>query len=84
MIAALIGVVLALAALGVPLFVIVGVATALSLVLFTALGSFSDLAVLVQHVESLATKQEFLAIPLFIASGAIMTAGGIARRLVEL
>lgn len=76
--------VLVLAAIGAPLFVIVGVATALCLSLFTDLNHFTDLTVLVQHVENLATKQEFLAIPLFMASGAIMTKGGMARRLVEL
>jgi C4-dicarboxylate transporter, DctM subunit len=76
--------ILFLAAIGAPLFVIVGVATALSLVLFTDLQSFNDLRVLIQHMEGLATRQEFLAIPLFMASGAIMTKGGIARRLVEL
>jgi C4-dicarboxylate transporter DctM subunit len=76
--------ILGLAALGAPLFAIVGVLTALCLVLFTDLSHFQDLKVLIQHMENLATKQEFLAIPLFMASGAIMTASGIARRLVEL
>lgn len=79
-----IGVLLFLIVIGAPLFVIVGVATALCLTSFTEMSNFSDLQVLVQHMENLATKQEFLAIPLFMASGAIMTAGGIARRLVEL
>ncbi len=78
------GAVLGLAALGAPLFAIVGVMTALCLILFTDLSHFQDLKVLIQHMENLATKQEFLAIPLFMASGAIMTASGIARRLVEL
>ncbi len=76
--------VLALALLGAPLFAIVGVLTALCLTLFTDLSSFLDLKVLIQHMEGLATKQEFLAIPLFMASGAVMTASGIARRLIEL
>jgi C4-dicarboxylate transporter DctM subunit len=79
-----VGTLLFLAAIGAPLFVIVGAITALSLVTFTEFASFSDLRVLIQHMEGLATRQEFLAIPLFMASGAIMTAGGIARRLVEL
>lgn len=69
---------------GAPLFTIVGVATALCLAFFTDFTQFSDLKILIQHIENLATKQEFLAIPLFMASGAIMTAGGIAKRLVEL
>ncbi len=76
--------ILALAVIGAPLFVIVGVATTLCLAAFTDLSTLGKLQVLVQHMENLATKQEFLAIPLFLASGAIMTAGGIARRLVEL
>lgn len=73
-----------LVVVGAPLFVIVGAATAISLTAFTELNRFEDLRLLIQHMENLATKQEFLAIPLFIASGAIMTAGGIARRLVDL
>jgi C4-dicarboxylate transporter DctM subunit len=77
-------IILFLIVIGAPLFVIVGVATALCLAFFTNLSGLSELSVLVQHMENLATKQEFLAIPLFMASGAIMTAGGIARRLVEL
>ena len=70
--------------LGAPLFAIVGVATTLCLAFFTDFNQFSDLKILIQHIENLATKQEFLAIPLFMASGAIMTAGGIAKRLIEL
>ncbi|MCK6545985.1 TRAP transporter large permease subunit [Myxococcota bacterium] len=73
-----------LAAIGAPLFVIVGAITAASLALFTEFSRIEDMRVLIQHMEGLATRQEFLAIPLFMASGAIMTAGGIARRLVEL
>ncbi len=73
-----------LVVIGAPLFVIVGGVTALCLALLTPLAGFHDLQILVQNMEGLATKQEFLAIPLFIASGAIMTEGGIARRLVEL
>ena len=77
-------VLLLLVVIGAPLFVIVGVLTALSLLTYTELTQLQDMRVLVQHVENLATKQEFLAIPLFMASGSIMTAGGIARRLVNL
>ncbi|MBL7714495.1 MAG: TRAP transporter large permease [Bdellovibrionales bacterium] len=80
----LILVLLALVAISAPLFTIVGVMTGLSLLFFTDLKGWQDLRLLVQHMENLATKQEFLAIPLFMASGAIMTAGGIAKRLVDL
>jgi C4-dicarboxylate transporter DctM subunit len=69
--------------LGAPLFVIVGVATATCFYGFAGLEHFGDQVVLIQHMENLATKQEFLAIPLFLAAGAVMTAGGIARRLVD-
>ena len=84
MIAAVIVSVLVFILVGAPLFAIVGVATALCLAFFTDFTQFSDLKILIQHIENLATKQEFLAIPLFMASGAIMTAGGIAKRLIEL
>jgi C4-dicarboxylate transporter DctM subunit len=77
------GVLAALAAIGVPLFVIIGAVTALVWALYSGeISSFSDLTRLIEPMESLATKDEFLAIPLFVASGAIMTKGGIAVRLV--
>ena len=38
---------------------------------------------MIDPFESLMGRDQFLAIPLFIASGAIMTEGGMARRLVE-
>jgi C4-dicarboxylate transporter DctM subunit len=74
----------ALAAIGVPLFVIVGIATALCFIWFTPdHNHLLDLLPITQSMEGLLTKQEFLAIPLFMAAGAVMTAGGIARRLVD-
>ncbi len=73
----------ALAALGAPLFVLVGVTTALCFVLLTPdHQTLESLLPMSQGMEQLLTKQEFLAIPLFMASGAIMTAGGMAQRLV--
>jgi C4-dicarboxylate transporter DctM subunit len=85
MTAAFVAVLLGLAVLGVPLFVIVGSATALSFRWFTEdHQSFESLLPIAQNMEQLLTKQEFLAIPLFMASGAIMTAGGIAQRLVDI
>jgi C4-dicarboxylate transporter DctM subunit len=80
-----VGVILALAAIGSPLFVIVGTATALCFALFVPeSGGMADLLPIMQNMEGLLTKQEFLAVPMFMASGAIMTAGGIARRLVDI
>jgi C4-dicarboxylate transporter DctM subunit len=85
MIAAFLAVLLFLVAVGAPLFVIMGASTALSFYWFTDdHHSMHQLVVILQATENLVTKQEFLAIPLFIASGAIMTAGGIASRLVAI
>jgi len=78
------GILAAFAAIGAPLFLIVGVATALCFYLFTPdHNELADLLPMMQNMEGLLTKQEFLAIPLFMASGSIMTTGGIARRLVD-
>ena len=78
-------VILALALVGARLFVIVGVATAMSFLLF--LGDSEPLLQMdriVTKMEGLTTKNVFLSIPFFIASGAIMTKGGIAKRLTDL
>ncbi|MBE7452926.1 MAG: TRAP transporter large permease [Kofleriaceae bacterium] len=77
-------VLLGLALIGAPLFVIVGAATGAAFIEFTnTIKSFADLGdKLINPFESLMGKDQFLAIPLFIASGAIMTEGGMARRLV--
>ena len=77
--------ILALALLGSRLFVIVGVATAMCFLLFT---DYTDAIVqldrIVTKMEGLTGKNVFLSIPFFIASGAIMTKGGIAQRLTRL
>ena len=77
--------ILALGLLGSRLFVIVGVATAMSFLLFT---DYTDAVLqlerIVTKMESLTGKNVFLSIPFFIASGAIMTKGGIATRLTRL
>lgn len=75
---------LALALIGAPLFVIVGLVTGVSFWEFTSdIHKFSDFGHLVEPLEELLGKDSFLAIPLFIASGAIMTAGGLAKRLTD-
>ena len=78
-------IILVLALLGAPLFVIVGAATAAAFATLTGdIHSFNDLGGwMIDPFESLMGRDQFLAIPLFIASGAIMTEGGMARRLVE-
>ena len=79
-------IIVALALIGAPLFVIVGGATGAAFIEFTReIHSFGDLgAKLINPFESLMGKDAFLAVPLFIASGALLTEGGMARRLVDL
>jgi len=74
---------LGLAALGVPLMVIIGAVTAVLWMSTGDVHGFEGLTRLVLPMEALITKDEFLAIPLFMASGAIMTKGGLATRLVD-
>lgn len=67
-----------------PLFVVIGTAAMLAFTFFV--GGYDTLAAhrpttAVQLVE-LTSKSVLLAIPFFVISGAIMTAGGIAQRLV--
>jgi C4-dicarboxylate transporter DctM subunit len=73
---------LALLLLGVPLFVVIGVAAALAFSLYGGHAGLDGLQILVVKMTSLTTKNVFLAIPFFVVSGAIMSAGSIARRLV--
>ncbi|RMH43824.1 MAG: TRAP transporter large permease subunit, partial [Deltaproteobacteria bacterium] len=77
-------VLLALALIGAPLFVIVAVVTTVAYSVYTdAIDGFTSLTQLIAPMEGLVTKGEFLAIPLFMAAGAIMTRGGLAERLVR-
>lgn len=81
----LVAAILALVLLGSRLFVIVGVATALCFTLFTDYTEgILQLDRIVTKMEGLTSKNVFLSIPFFIAAGAIMTKGGIAKRLTDL
>ncbi len=84
----LVAVMLGLALVGARLFVVVGVATAMCFLLFTDVHAATDALLqldrIVTKIESLTTKNVFLSIPFFIASGSIMTKGGIATRLTDL
>ena len=84
--AILLGVMVALMLLGARLFVVVGIATALCFVLYAGgdVETIIQLDRMITKMESLTTKNVFLSIPFFIASGSIMTKGGIARRLTDL
>lgn len=74
-----------LAALGVPLFLVLGTVTTLCFALLLPdYGSFDSFQVFAVKITNLASKNVLLAIPFFVASGAIMSAGSMSRRLVTL
>ncbi len=80
---ALLLVLVGLALLDAPLFALVAAAAALCFLWLTPdHAGMQGLLPLVQSTEPLLQRQEFLAIPLFAAAGAVMTAGGMATRLV--
>lgn len=71
----------ALLLVSVPLFVLLGVATALGFVVFGDVASLFDVTI-VENVRELTDKPPLLAIPFFVISGTIMSRGAIAQRLV--
>ncbi len=78
-------VIVVLALMGSRLFAMVGIATLTSFLLFTDDATIPlTLGRIVTKMEGLTTKNVFLSIPFFIGAGAIMTKGGIARRLTDL
>ncbi|EFK05258.1 TRAP transporter, DctM subunit [delta proteobacterium NaphS2] len=64
---------------GVPIAVILGITTTVTLHLF----SNTPLHILTQQLFNALDKFVLLAIPFFIVAGAIMTRGAIARRLID-
>jgi C4-dicarboxylate transporter, DctM subunit len=64
--------------LGVPIAVILGVTTLVSLVFFSS----TPLTIITQQLFNALDQFVLLAIPFFILAGAVMTRGGIARRLI--
>ena len=78
----LVAIVLALAVLGQPVYVVIGTVAGY-LLLTGVFDSFSDLTVLVEKTRDLADKELLLAIPFFVVAGTIMTEGDIARRLIN-
>ena len=80
----LLGALLSLAFIGAPLFVIITAVTVLCWWLYRGVDGFEHLAIIIKPFSKLIEQDEFLAIPLFIAAGAIMTVGGLAKRLVDI
>jgi len=64
--------------LGVPIAVILGVTTLVSLIFFSS----TPLTIITQQLFNALDQFVLLAIPFFILAGAVMTRGGIARRLI--
>lgn len=71
---------LAFALLGVPIFISMGLASAVYCAVFWDSASFTTIAA--EMVEFL-NNFSFLAVPFFFLAGDLMNAGGITRRLVE-
>jgi C4-dicarboxylate transporter, DctM subunit len=79
------GALVLLAVLGAPLFVILGAVATLCFLLFgDGYDTFGSFEVFVVKIANLSTKNVLLAIPFFVVSGAIMSAGSIAPRLIGL
>ena len=79
MIAAVVAMLVVLALLGVPLFVVLGAGG-----LIGAWYSGLDPAVLVIEVNRLASSPNLIAIPLFTLAGTVLAAGGASHRMVRL
>ncbi len=77
------GTLIVVLSLGVPLFVSIGL---LSLVCFYFLTNeyrdFSSYSLVIEKIFGLTDKNVLLAIPFFVVAGTLMTAGGIARKVV--
>jgi tripartite ATP-independent transporter DctM subunit len=68
--------------LGAPLFLLIGGAAILAFVMFEHSG-FAGLSPVAEQIRGLADQQTLLAIPFFMLSGAIMSAGDISKRLIR-
>lgn len=71
-------------ALAQPLYIVLGTLSGLLLLMGTNLfADFASLDILIEQTRALSDNEVLLAIPFFIISGALMSAGDISRRLVE-
>ena len=78
----LIFLIVAMIALGEPLYVLIGSLTMYLLIMGGIFGEFRLLTAIVEQTRGLADQPVLLAIPFFVISGALMTEGDIARRLI--
>lgn len=75
--------ILGLALLGAPLFVVITAATVMCFALWAGFSELNQFGVLIERIRTLSDNALLLAIPLFMMSGAIMSRGKIAQRLVD-
>ena len=68
--------------LGAPLFILIGGSAILAFVMFEG-ANFAGLSPVAEQIRGLADQQTLLAIPFFMLSGAIMSAGDISKRLIR-
>ncbi|MBI2895278.1 MAG: TRAP transporter large permease subunit [Deltaproteobacteria bacterium] len=78
----LVAAILAAVLLAEPLFVVLGLVTVVSFLLWSDISGPSEFSILIERIVSLADNRALLAIPLFIMSGAIMARGVISRHLI--
>jgi len=78
----LIGLIVLLIGLGVPLYVLIGSISAYLLFFGGVFTEFRLLTSIIEQTRALADQPVLLAIPFFVISGAIMTEGDIAKRLI--
>jgi C4-dicarboxylate transporter DctM subunit len=78
----LIVLIVSLIGLGVPLYVLIGSVSAYLLFFGGVFTEFRLLTSIIEQTRALADQPVLLAIPFFVISGAIMTEGDIARRLI--
>ncbi|QDG54819.1 TRAP transporter large permease [Persicimonas caeni] len=79
----ILGIIVGMIVLGAPLYVLIG---SLTIYLLFVGGIFDDFALLTSIIEQtrgLSDQTVLLAIPFFVISGAIMTEGDIAQRLID-
>jgi C4-dicarboxylate transporter DctM subunit len=76
-------VLLAAALFGLPLFVLIGLATFGSLFLWSGFREVVQFTIVIEGIRSLADSPTLLAIPFFIMSGAVMSKGQISHRLID-
>lgn len=72
-----------LGALGAPLFVVIGVGALLGFVLLGGLSWPEVASPVLERIRTLADGPSLLAIPLFLLTGVVMSAGDMSRRLIR-